>query len=58
MAEFLRIEDAAKIDNPLQDFYITLLHVTMSKHRQFKYMGLNTVSKQIKPGKNFIAVRL
>jgi thioredoxin-related protein len=54
VGELLRIEGVAKIDNLLQDFYITLLHVTMSKHRQFKYMGLNTVSKQIKPGKNFM----
>ena len=54
IAEIIAIEDAAKIDNPLQDFYITLIHVTMSKYYQFKYMGLNTVSKQIKPGNNFM----
>ena len=28
--------DETQIDNPRQDFYITLLHVTMSKYRQFQ----------------------
>jgi len=45
VAKLLRIEDAAKIDNPQQNFYNNLLHCASAV--DFKYMGLNTAQPSI-----------